>query len=65
MATPKMIIQKANAFQLKPGNSYILHVPEASPEEADQLKAWLAERGINDAIVVMTEQFNVVEKQNV
>lgn len=59
--TPKIIIQKANAFPLKPNTSYIFHVPGIEMQETELLKAWLAERGINEVMIVATETLNISE----
>lgn len=59
--TPKIIVQKATAFQLNPKNSYMIHVPSIEPEEVDALQAWLKEQGIEKAIIVSTEQLNITE----
>lgn len=61
MASPKLIIQKANAFPLKPNTSYVFHVPGIEPEETELLKAWLEERSIKDVLVVSTETLNISE----
>jgi len=59
--TPKIIVQKATAFQLNPKNSYMIHVPTIEPEEADALQAWLKDQGIDKAVIVSTETLNITE----
>lgn len=61
MATPKIIIQKATAFQLSPDKSYIVHLPNGTPEDTDALQGWLREHGIADALIVFGEDFNITE----
>lgn len=61
MATPKIIIQKATAFQLNPEKGYIVHLPNATDSEQKQLQDWFKEHGVNDAVIVMTEEFAIAE----
>lgn len=61
MATPKLIIQKANAFQLNPKHTYIIHIPGATDFESEELKQWLADRGIANAAIVTLETLNIAE----
>lgn len=61
MKSPKLIIQKATAFQLNAKHSYIIHAPGITDYEATQLKAWLDEHGIKDAVIITTETLNISE----
>lgn len=64
--TPKIIIQKANAFRLDPNSAYLIHLPECTLEESEMLRGWLAEHGITDAVIVNTPtmQVNEMEKKS-
>lgn len=61
MATPKIIIQKASAFQLKPQNSYLIHVPNIEPEATEALQQWLKDQGIDKAVIVSVEEMQISE----
>lgn len=61
MATPKIIIQKATAFQLNPEKSYLVHIPDADEEDVKRLEAWFAEHGINDVSIITTETVSISE----
>ena len=61
MATPKIIVQKATAFQLNPDKSYIVHAPNINEEETKRLQDWFKEHGIEDAVIVMTDTFEISE----
>lgn len=59
--TPKIIIQKATAFQLNPQKSYIVHIPGITQDEDKQLRDWFAAHSITDVIIIGTETFNISE----
>lgn len=62
--SPKIIVQKATAFQLNPDRSYIVlipHAPNINEEETQRLQEWFKEHGINDAVIVMTDTFEINE----
>ena len=59
--TPKIIVQKANAFQLNPNKTYIIHAPGFNEDETAALHAWLKEHGINNAVVVMADDLQITE----
>jgi nicotinic acid phosphoribosyltransferase len=59
--TPKIIVQKATAFQLNPKHSYIIHLPGVEPDDTEALQAWLKEQGIEKALIVTTETMNISE----
>ena len=61
MATPKIIVQKATAFQLNPEKSYLVHIPGAEEHDIEHLKAWFAEHGINDVSIITTETVSISE----
>lgn len=59
--SPKIIVQKATAFQLTPGKGYIVHIPGAEQDEVNRLQEWFKEHGIEDAIIIMTDEFSINE----
>lgn len=59
--TPKIIVQKATAFQLNPKNSYMIHLPNAEPEDCDVLKDWLHKQGIENVVIISVETMEVSE----
>lgn len=63
--TPKIIIQKATAFQLNPKNSYMIHVPNIEQDDVEALQLWLKEQGIEKVLIVSTEKLEVSEVDNV
>lgn len=62
--SPKIIVQKANAFQLNPNKTYIIHAPSLETEEVNALQAWLKEHGINNAVVIMADDLQITEADN-
>jgi hypothetical protein len=62
--SPKIIVQKATAFQLTPGKGYIVHAPGLTDEEQKRLQEWFKEHGIEDAVIMMTDEFNITELPN-
>ena len=61
MASKKVIVQKARAFELKGKYSYVIHLPDAEPEAVDAMQAWLKEQGIDKVLIVTTERMEVWE----
>lgn len=61
MAAPKIIIQKATAFQLNPERGYIVHAPDITEAETKRLQEWFKEHGIDDAVIISTETFSISE----
>lgn len=59
--TPKMIIQKATAFQLNPEKGYIVHAPGITEDETKHLQEWFKDHGIANAVIIMTEVFDIAE----
>jgi len=59
--TPKIIVQKATAFQLNPKNSYMIHVPDIDPDGTEALQTWLKDQGIDKAVIVGVETLNISE----
>lgn len=59
--SPKIIVQKANAFQLNPNKTYIIHAPGFTSEETSALQEWLKEHQINNAVVVMADELEITE----
>jgi hypothetical protein len=59
--SPKIIVQKANLFQLNPNNGYIIHVPGIQKEESDALYGWLKDQGVEKVVIVASEQIDISE----
>lgn len=61
MASNKIIVHKANAFQLNGKHSYIIHVPGIEKYETEALQTWLKEQGVEKALIITTETLNISE----
>lgn len=64
MASNKIIVQKATAFQLNPERGYIVHAPNITEDEQKRLQEWFKEHGIDDAVIIMTDEFSISELPN-
>jgi len=60
--SPKIIVQKATAFQLNPKHSYIINLPgEPTFDETEALQAWLKDQGIEKVLIVCGTPIEISE----